>query len=204
MSGDKFQRFTCLPLTKTGFIVDSPGAEGVIEYRFVIYRNDAIDKAVRKITLFDQDAPATTTNGATTGKSNTQTIVPVLTNCPVDSINEALTLVNQLRGQNGLSPLNLNDNLTRAAQKHANTMSVTQNLTHDNWAAEILNEGYIPSYMSQNIASFANSPQIAVEAWWGSEGHRANILSGQATDTGIGCSVDAKGMMWWVENFGAH
>ena len=48
----------------------------------------------------------------------------------------------------------------------------------------------------ENIAAGTSNPEAAMEMWMNSEGHRANILSGDFTHIGVGYQDNA-----WVQLF---
>jgi uncharacterized protein YkwD len=59
--------------------------------------------------------------------------------------------------------------------------------------------GYSYSYAGENIAMGQRSPQEVMKAWMNSAGHRANILSPNFTEIGIGYYSDGN---YWVQQFG--
>ena len=54
---------------------------------------------------------------------------------------------------------------------------------------------------AENIAAGHKSPEIVVEAWMKSEGHRKNILNPAYGNIGVGVFQDAAGKLCWVQLF---
>ncbi len=94
------------------------------------------------------------------------------------------------REANGLPPLNLNPELTQAAQMKAQDM-----FAKDYWAHVspdgttpwywIKDAGYNYLYAGENLARGFNSSSAVVDAWMNSPEHRANMLSPHYTDIGF-------------------
>ena len=103
---------------------------------------------------------------------------------------ELLNLTNYERSQNGLPPLTLDDQLSKAAQKKSVHM-----FKHDYWAHFapdgtspwdfIRGEGYDYSYAGENLAKGFTTSYDAVKAWMDSPTHRANILSDKYSEVGF-------------------
>jgi len=95
-----------------------------------------------------------------------------------------------------LPDLKINLLLTQAAQKKANDMATNSYFAHVSpqgitpwyWIDKV---GYKYSYAGENLAINFSDSQDVVNAWMNSETHKANILSNNFTDIGIGI---AKGM----------
>lgn len=103
---------------------------------------------------------------------------------------ELLILINEKRLENGLEPLKLNSELTKAAQSKADHMFQNNYWAHfapdktSPWKF-ILESGYDYIYAGENLAKgFVNSKD-AVDAWMNSPTHRDNILSSQYEDVGF-------------------
>lgn len=91
-------------------------------------------------------------------------------------------------------PLKSQVNLTAAAEEHSQSMATNDYFSHSDWAvgcigvgARMTNAGYTPwNAGGENIAA-GNATAAAVMAqWMGSSGHRANILSSNYRDLGVG------------------
>ncbi|MEM8868919.1 MAG: CAP domain-containing protein [Pseudomonadota bacterium] len=110
-----------------------------------------------------------------------------------DSIFE---LTNAVRAGQGISTLELEPNLTQAAQGHAETMARLDELSHTaggtNLASRVLATGYRFRRLAENIA-YRSGPDDAMaarimEQWMGSPGHQANILDTRLRQIGVGVS----------------
>jgi len=118
-------------------------------------------------------------------------------------------LTNAERSKAGLPALRSNTRLTEAAQLHADQMARAGQLEHvlsrgqyprpeDRLAAA----GYAWSAYAENIAMGQSSPDAVLASWMGSSGHRANILSTNVTEIGVGYARDSAGRPYWVQVFG--
>jgi len=97
---------------------------------------------------------------------------------------------NELRVKNNLSPLSINEKLSKAAEAKANDM-----FEDDYWAHTapdgtepsnfIKAYGYEYSYAGENLAvDFANSKDV-VDAWYKSPSHRENLINQDYTEIGF-------------------
>lgn len=82
-------------------------------------------------------------------------------------------------------------------------MASNQKLSHDGFRASIREAGFQSFPVAENIAYNQKSPAQVVNAWFGSNGHRKNILDEEVTYIGIGCFRSANGEYWWSQHFGA-
>lgn len=106
------------------------------------------------------------------------------------SVSDLLTLTNQKRAELGLSPLNLNNQLSQAASQKASDMFKDNYWAHfsPNGASPwdfIINSGYRYSYAGENLAKDFNDSQGVVNAWMASPSHRDNLLKGEYKDIGF-------------------
>ncbi len=122
--------------------------------------------------------------------------IPVLAQ---DVTGAMLGLVNAERIANGVSPLNYNPQLALAAQNHSNDMAQMNNLNHQGSdgsfvRSRMLVANYDGGDFAENIAVQNNDDVFrAYEQWFGSEGHRNNMMSPRFTDVGIAMAVSATG-----------
>lgn len=122
---------------------------------------------------------------------------------------EVLTLTNQERRKvAGRADLVLSAPLAAAAQKHADWMAQTGQLSHTGAGGSSVQqrieaEAYRWQAHGENIAMGQRDPAEVVAAWMNSQGHRANILHAQYRDIGIGVARGADGRLWWCQVFGA-
>lgn len=170
-----------------------PSSSSFVRYRAKLsYRTRRSD--VSRVVIAIPDA----TDGST------QSEFPAgMTPCPVAYERELLERVNAYRAQLPATGLRQSRSLDLAARVHSLTMATNSSLGHDDWFPEILRSGYDPDWAGQNVAYFGPNIEALLGAWLGSAGHRANIESPRALDTGISCIEDAAGRLWWTQNF-AH
>ena len=110
-----------------------------------------------------------------------------------------LCLVNRKRNNAGLPAFDRNKRLQKAAQRHTDRMSGTGCFDHEcsgEGALDVRLESV--DYLTGGLSQWAFGENIAwgwtrrarlrsiVEAWMNSPGHRANILSGQFREIGVG------------------
>jgi len=107
---------------------------------------------------------------------------------------EIFDIENQERLENDLKPLELNEQLSDAAQKKADDMASRGYFAHSSpegipfwyW---ILRLGYDFMYAGENLAVRFETSQGVVNAWMNSPTHEANILNTNFKDTGIGIAT---------------
>ena len=123
---------------------------------------------------------------------------------------EIVHLVNLERAQRKLPPLRVNTLLVADAKLQASQIAQTGVLEHvilsgpyptPRIRAEAA--GYAWDVLGENLAlGFSDAPS-AVAAWMRSPGHRANILGGSYSETGVVLTPDARGRLIFVQTFGA-
>ena len=129
----------------------------------------------------------------------------------LDNIQEnVIRLTNKYRRKEGLRKLKADTQLSKAAQGHADDMDdVGRYLGHTSsdgkdFQARIDEAGYDWRSIRENVASGQQSAKAVVQGWMESPGHRANILSDDITEIGVGFAVDdSSGTTYWVQKFGA-
>jgi uncharacterized protein YkwD len=101
----------------------------------------------------------------------------------------------------------MESHLQTAAQKHAEDMKSRNYFDHVNPDGQTPTEriraaGYPMDgtwYTGENIAKGQTTAEQVMRDWMNSSGHRANILSKNFKEIGIGFTSN-----YWVQNFGAH
>lgn len=119
---------------------------------------------------------------------------------------EVVRLVNVERQKNGLSSLKENWQLSRVARYKSNDMKNKGYFSHTSPTYGspfdmMKNFGISYSYAGENIAKGQRSPQQVMNGWMNSSGHRANILSANFTEIGVGYTVDQNGTTYWTQMF---
>lgn len=118
---------------------------------------------------------------------------------------EVFNLINAKRTANGLSPLNIDNELQNVARVKAKDMVDNNYFSHNSPTYGtpfnmMKNFGITYKTAGENIAG-NSSNQGAVEAWMNSEGHRANILNSSYNYTGVAVVKSAKYGKIYVQMF---
>lgn len=122
----------------------------------------------------------------------------------------AFDLVNAERRARGESPLAWDAELSRLARQHSLDMARSGFLDHrgpdGRDMADRARAAGIRGWqvLGENIAfnqGFEDPSGFAVQRWMGSSKHRANILNGQFTRTGIGVARAADGSIYFTQVF---
>ena len=150
--------------------------------------------------------------------------IPAYTGCggvTVPAIREdyeqaVLDLVNQARADNHLPPFKRSSMLVEAARYHASDLATDNYFQHDSYdrvgsnlvfvcdTFERILSYYFPDWraMAENIAAGQSDPEWVMRSWMSSSGHRANILSTQTWEIGIGYASGGSYSHYWVQDFG--
>ena len=115
-----------------------------------------------------------------------------------DAKASTICLLNDIRRSKGLRPFRLNGKLSRASQRHTNSMTARKFFAHGNFVGRIRAARYLRGArgwtVGENIAwgswDYA-TPSSIVDGWMHSPPHRANILNGKFREIGIGVSRGA-------------
>jgi uncharacterized protein YkwD len=104
---------------------------------------------------------------------------------------EMLLLVNNLRSENGLPALRLNQNLNKAAFDHSKDMADNNYFSHaglngSNFGQRAKNAGYTGFAYGENIAAGSSTAAATFNQWKNSPDHRSNILNVNINEMGIG------------------
>lgn len=118
-------------------------------------------------------------------------------------LGRVIGLTNQHRRNTGRRALVHHAALSRAAAKHSTDQARMRRMTHtgsdgSNCGTRILRERYAWGAWGENVAAGqANAAQV-MQAWMASAGHRANILSSNFTQIGIGAVTGSNGVIYWT------
>lgn len=127
---------------------------------------------------------------------------------------EVVELVNAERAARGLPPLKRVIELDQSSRYHATDMGQDDYFDHDTYDRVGGNlvlvcgtwdriQAYYPSPQAENIAAGYTSPQSVMNGWMNSDGHRANILSTNSWEFGVGYYEGGGSYYrYWVQNFG--
>lgn len=113
-------------------------------------------------------------------------------------------IVNRERLDAGLSSYAYNVELAVAAQLHAEDMAANGYFDHTsqdgrNFSQRAEEAGYDAFPRGENIAAGQTTPEGVMDSWMNSDGHRANILSGDSNEIGVGFAENH-----WVQVFGVR
>lgn len=150
----------------------------------------------------NKDAAKTTTP---TTNPSTPTTPTTNTGNTKSEEQRAFDLLNADRAKQGMPALKLNSKLTSLAENYAQYMINTGNFAHNDLQGRTpfdrMNAAGISyKYAGENLAK--NSSVDAAEvAFMNSSGHRANILSPNYTEVGIGVRHDSNGTVYVVQEF---
>ena len=165
--------------------------------------------AIRMVALFGAApvALAASSNGTESASVSAVSIAP-----DAFAANEFVSRINAARSEAGLSPLQLDSQLTVAAHAKVEDMVANSYWAHFGPAGQtpwqfITASGYVYHRAGENLARGFATPAGIMQALLASPTHRANIL-GNYTDVGIACvpTLDQSGhsVLLTVEEFGAH
>ncbi len=150
----------------------------------------------------------TTTNTGSGSSSNTSTgstLTPPAGNVNVDMANQILALVNAERKKAGVPLLTLSTDVSSVAQVKATDMAKNGYFDHNSPTygspfSMLTNFGVSYRSAGENIAKGQQSASAVMKAWMNSSGHKANILSKNFTQLGVGYSAN-NGSPVWVQMF---
>jgi uncharacterized YkwD family protein len=133
------------------------------------------------------------------------TTAPALTgDAKIES--EVVTLVNQERAKLGLAPLKNNIDLSNVARTKSKDMATNNYFSHTSPTYgspfDMMKKfGITYSYAGENIAMGQPTAASVMEGWMNSPGHKANILSENFTEIGVGIATDENGSIYWTQQF---
>lgn len=116
---------------------------------------------------------------------------------------EVVRLVNEIRVQNGLTPLTYDWELSRVARYKSQDMWDNGYFSHTSPVygspfQMIKSFGISYRTAGENIAKGYTTPQAVVNGWMNSSGHRANILNASFNRIGVGYVADGR---YWTQMF---
>lgn len=121
---------------------------------------------------------------------------------------QAFNLINSERAKNGLQPLVWDGELCRVARLHSENMGRRNFFDHEGPDGNLLDRvtarGIMWRSLGENIAynqGHDDPAGVAVDQWMHSSKHRANILRGLFTHSGIGVARTADGRVYLTQVF---
>jgi len=123
---------------------------------------------------------------------------------------EMLDLVNNIRADNGIAPLVLNEKLNKAAFDHSNDMARNNYFSHtglnnSSFSQRVRNAGYSGSPRGENIAAGNVNVLATFNQWKNSTtGHLENMLNANSNEMGIGYASfnGSRYIHYWTQVFG--
>jgi uncharacterized YkwD family protein len=120
--------------------------------------------------------------------------------------NEVVVLVNQERAKLGLAPLKNNVELSNVARYKSEDMRDKNYFSHTSptyGSPFDMMKNFGIDYMAagENIAKGQPTAVSVMNSWMNSPGHKANILSENFTEIGVGVAKDANGTIYWTQQF---
>ena len=121
-------------------------------------------------------------------------------------VKEVVTLVNQERAKVGLAPLKENLQLSNVAKLKSEDMANKNYFSHTSPTYgspfDMMKKfGITYSAAGENIAMGQQTAASVMSAWMNSPGHKANILSANFTEIGVGIAKNADGSIYWTQQF---
>jgi len=121
-------------------------------------------------------------------------------------VQEVITLVNQERAKQGLAPLKENVKLSSVAKIKSGDMVANNYFDHTSPTYgspfDMMKKfGITYTAAGENIAMGQPTAASVMSAWMNSPGHRANILSKNFTEIGVGIARDKSGTIYWTQQF---
>ena len=129
--------------------------------------------------------------------------IPVVNSSVREFETEVVRLVNEIRTKNGLKALTEDWELSRVARYKSQDMKDNKYFSHTSpiYGSPfdmIKNFGISYRTAGENIAKGQSTPQVVVNAWMNSSGHRANILNKSYTKIGVGYVASGR---YWTQMF---
>ncbi|MCD8212210.1 MAG: leucine-rich repeat protein [Oscillospiraceae bacterium] len=124
--------------------------------------------------------------------------VSVTGSCRYDLAYQVLDLVNEVRAENGLQALAMDESLLDTAVRRSTEISVL--FSHTRPDGSFCFDAGSDMY-AENVAMGQRSAEEVMSAWMDSEGHRENILNGDYNTVGISCFY-INGTYYWAQSFG--
>ncbi len=119
---------------------------------------------------------------------------------------KVVELVNVERQKAGLPALKMDSAISNLARAKSKDMAVNNYFAHQSptygSAGDMLKQyGISWRAWGENIAAGQRTPEIVVNAWMNSSGHRANILSSNFSKIGVGYVTNSSGRPYWTQIF---
>ncbi len=144
-------------------------------------------------------------NGHLMATASYTSYLPIITNVsPAEPLNTLIMLINAERQRHGLTPLRTNPILIQVAQAHSQSMmgqgffDHTEPTTGTGPCERIASAGYVSQVCGENIAAGYPTALTVFQAWMNSPRHRANLLSPDFTEIGVGYAEGGYYRYYWT------
>jgi uncharacterized protein YkwD len=119
---------------------------------------------------------------------------------------QVVAQTNAARAKAGCKALTVSPALTKAARGHSSDQAKYGYFSHtgrngSTFTQRVKAAGYAPA-VGENIAWGYADTKGVMTGWMNSPGHRKNILNCKAAKIGVGVARDAKGTVYWTQEFG--
>ena len=119
---------------------------------------------------------------------------------------EVVVLVNKERAKQGLAPLKDNSQLSNVARTKSEDMVAKNYFSHTSPTYgspfDMMKKfGITYTSAGENIAMGQQTAASVMSSWMNSSGHKANILSKNFTEIGVGVAKDKSGSIYWTQQF---
>ncbi len=134
--------------------------------------------------------------------------VPIISDARANEVRARhVDLVNAMRAERGLRPVQLSARLTAAARTHARDMSNQKRAWHfgsDGTSPKdrAQRAGYAGLVLAENISESTDDELEVFQSWVSQPVTRKGMLHSRATDIGLGWFQDPSGKLWWVQVLG--
>ena len=188
-----------------------------IQYKLTV-NGKAVDlKSIDWKTVLKQYEPAEKPTATVEKPAPEPAPAPIPAPAPVENNNagsssnltyeqKVVELVNVERQKAGLPALKMDASISNVARAKSKDMAVNNYFAHQSptygSAGDMLRQYGISWHAwGENIAAGQSTPEIVVNAWMNSSGHRANILSSNFSKIGVGYVTSSSGRPYWTQIF---
>jgi uncharacterized protein YkwD len=144
-------------------------------------------------------------NGHLTATASYTSYLPIITNVsPAEPLNTLIVLINTERRKLGVPPLRMNPVLMQVAQTYSQIMREQGFFDHTDPSTgtgpceRIASAGYALRACAENIAAGYPTAQAVFQAWMNSSRHRANLLSPDFMEIGVGYTEGGYYHYYWT------
>ena len=174
---------------------------------YIVKAGDSIWRISEKYQIGVSDIISSNPQIANPNIINVKQIVKVPNLASVKLIEKQIaTMANTERAKAGLAPLRLNWQLSRVARYKSQDMIDKNYFSHQSptyGSPFDMMKNFGIKYMAagENIAYGQRTATEVMTGWMNSSGHRANILSKNYSEIGVGLAKKSDGTCYWTQQF---